>query len=94
MCSIKLVVWAALIVVFVTYHLLVTIHLGQPWQLNLAKFINVTTSAFGVISGGSIIHKTITSQQLRKLLGEDIVVTLFVGVAAVVWVSIQQMLQP
>ncbi|QKQ73487.1 hypothetical protein [Nostoc sp. TCL240-02] len=94
MCSTKLILLAVLIVVCVTYHLVLKIYLGKPGKLSLVQFVNVTTSAFSIISGGSTIHTLITSQQVRSLLGDDIVITLFVGVAAVIWVSIQQMLKP
>ncbi|MBD2436224.1 hypothetical protein [Nostoc sp. FACHB-110] len=89
MSSTKLILLAVLIVVCVTYHLVVKIR-----KLSLAQFVNVTTSASGVIAGSSTIYTLITSQQVRSLLGEDVVITLFVGVAAVIWVSIQQMLKP
>lgn len=89
----KLIVWLVLIVVDVILKLIFSILAGKPLQLRLAQFVNVTTSAFGVVSGTSIIYQTITSQQLMRLLGDD-TITLFVGATAVIWVSIQQMVKP
>ncbi len=98
MCRNKLIVWISLTVVYITCHLVVAIYLGKPWQLSLPQFVTLTTSTFTVISGGSIIHQIITSQQLlqqlTKLLSDDSIITLFVGAATVIWVSIQEILRP
>lgn len=89
----KLFAWLCLIVLVFAYHLIVRIRSGRGLQLELAQFVNVTTNALGVVSGCSIIHQTITSQQLMKLLGDD-TITLFIGAAAIIWVSVQQMVKP
>jgi hypothetical protein len=88
-----LISWIVVIVLFIGCRMIITSRLRKNWQLNLEHFLNIITSAYGIVSGSNIIYKIATSQNLMKLLGDD-TITLFVGASVVIWLSIQQMLKP
>jgi hypothetical protein len=88
-----LVVWIGINFLYIACNLISVVLSGRRWQLELTQFLSVITSAFGVVSGTNIIYKTVTSQQVRSLLGDD-TITLLVGASVVIWLSIQQMLKP
>ena len=58
-------------------------------ELDLADFINVGVSMASVVSSCGLLHLAVTSQELKNLLGTDIV-TLVLGAVAIIWVSVQQ----
>jgi hypothetical protein len=61
-------------------------------KLSLADFINLALASAAIISSLSLMYRAATSQEFIKLLQFEIV-TLFLGAIAVIWISIQQILQ-
>lgn len=88
----KLIGWIAALIVVAVALVIVCFLRGERHKFGLVEFVNLALALFGIISSVSLINLGFTSSQLITLLGTDII-TLFVGATAVIWVSIQQILQ-
>ncbi|GAX41499.1 hypothetical protein NIES4075_24720 [Tolypothrix sp. NIES-4075] len=88
-----LIFWIGIILFYIACNLVIAVFSGRPWQLGLTQFLRVIISAFGVVTGSSIIYKALTSQHLMRLLGDD-TITLLVGASVVIWLSIEEILKP
>ena len=85
----QLIIWVLLLIVFFYREHIHGRFVGRHYQgrLGLIQFVNAAVASCGVLSSGRLIHLAATSQQLKTLLGSDIV-TLFIGAAAIIWVTI------
>jgi hypothetical protein len=84
-----LVIWGVLTGIAIVGVLLVRRHLNKPIGLELSEFISLALAILGVISSCQLIYKVFVLEQLRSLLGGDIV-TLMIGGIAVIWVSAKE----
>ncbi len=89
MNSVVLVAWLCLTLIVVLVVLLVRYRTQKPLNLELSQFVSLILAVLGVVSSCNLIYKAFTLQQLKDLLGPDIV-TLIIGGIAVIWVSAKE----
>jgi len=88
----QLILWAILILFILAAYFIHRHRKKKCYELGLTEFVNTAMSSYAVIVSSELMYLAGTSQELKSLLGNDIV-TLFVGALAVIWVSIQQILK-
>ncbi len=88
----ELILWTILILFIFVAYFIHTHRKKKRYNLGLTEFVNTAMSSYAVIVSSEVMYLAGTSQELKSLLGNEIV-TLFVGAFAVIWVSIQQILK-
>lgn len=89
MNQVVLVAWVCLSLVVVLVVLVVRHRSNKPLNLELSQIISLILAVLGVVSSCDLLYKAFTLQQLKDLLGPDIV-TLIIGGIAVIWVSAKE----
>jgi len=95
--TVSLLVWlgaTAIVLVYVLWvrsrHVPVSSQ-GKPLeQLDLTNFVSLALSTVAVLSSLRLAYRAFTIQELQTVLGEEDLVPLVLGAAAVIWVSIKE----
>ena len=84
-------IWLIITVLTATLILFSRHRRTQKWNLNLNETIELTLSNFGGIYGGYLIYQSyILYDSLSKLVGNEGLITMFLGGLASVWFAFGQ----